>query len=455
MRIPTGALSLVAAIVAVGVIGAAIDAGVGDVPDTEQIDVAQRRFESHSWLCPPAPSSRGSLWVATDEEDARVGFEPQEGEASALAGSSLLRHAAFKKAVNIVGYDASVIATATLVFGADDSPVGAGASACSDRAADEWYFAQGSTEVGLNQRIVLYNPFPEEASVQMRLFTTEEARAQAGLSGIDVPANEFVIVDFKEKTNPELGKVGTEIIASRGRVVAWRWLVATDDEQAKGAEFSLGATATATSWYFPDGAQDDDTFTSLFLMNPTDQEASVSVSVRTNGRLIQPPGLEEFVVPPETARPLRLRQVLEDQELPPTFGIVVESTTPLIAERMIASTGEQPGRSSEVGAAAPAERWSLPPVGTSVDNDRLVVLNPANERVDVSVKLTRAEGSPLEPEQLQFSIKRGDRADVSLEQWRDESPFSVQVSASAPVVVERAGQYAGDRSSAIGVPLDD
>ena len=453
MRIPTGAVGLVAAIVAVGVLGAALEVGVEDVVQVEELALTDERFESKTQLCPPGTSGGGALWAATADEEARVAFEPPDREAVPLAAQGVVRKEASEKAVDVVGYDAPITAAATLEFG--NPAIGAGAAACALAASDHWYFAQGSTENGFRQRIILYNPFPEEASVRMTLYREKKKpKSPSLLSDLSVPARDHAVIDFEQATSPEFGKVATEIVASRGRIVAWRSMVVQAEGRPEGAEFSLGTSELSSNWYFPAGASDDDTFTSVYLMNPSEQEASVRVSLATPKRLLEHPSLEQIIVPPTSSLPLDLRNALSLEEIPEEFGIIVDSTAPIVAERTVGSTGTESGRSSEVGAISAAKTWSLPPVGTGAEDDRLTVLNPGSKASEVTVVLARTEG-PVQPDQLQVRVKRGTSVTLSLANWQGQAPFAALVTGTRPIVVERTAQYAGDRSSAIGIPLGE
>jgi hypothetical protein len=448
VRLPSGVLGLTAAILAVGVIGAAIDAIADDVTQGGQVDVGPDRFESMTRLCPPATGASGALWVTSGEEPARVALEPQDREATPLAERSLLRTAAQPNAVDVVGYDATVSASATFAFEGE----GAGATACGAEPSEQWFFGQGSTSNEFDQRIVLYNPFPEEASVRINLYTDEGRRSPASLTDIAVSANGRKIVSFLEDTDPTLGRVGAEVVASRGRIVAWRETIVTADELPNGTEFSLGATAPATRWYFPTGAWGAETVTNINVLNPSDAEASLKVQLATEDEIL--PSLEQVVIPPDSTGLLDLERVFRGDNIPPSFSVTITSTVPVVAERTIGSTGEQPGRSSEVGAAGPALEWTLAPVGVGSTADRLTVLNPNKQGVELQVTLVRAEGPPLQPDGLQQKVRGGRILTLPLERWRDEGPFTAVVSGDGEIVAERSAQYRNDRSTAIGVPSE-
>jgi hypothetical protein len=448
-------MSLVAVVVGVGVLGIAVEAAVEDVGRGEHT-VPDVRYESHTQFCPPpVAGGSGTLWAATTTEGADVRFEPQEDDARALPAEALVTKPAFPgEPVDVVGYGAPLAASVTQSIG--EPSAGVGAAACSLTASDHWYFAQGSSQNDIIERLVLYNPFPAEAVVRVTTFRENQSDAIALLSDVSVPADSHTVVDFQESIKPLAGQVGVEVVAKRGRVVAWRSMLVLAEDRPPGLELTLGATAPATTVYFPDGAGTVERSTSIVIMNPTEDEASVRLSLLTTKRPIEPPGLGEIAIPPMTARAIGLRAALEGQDPPDSFGIVVGSNRPIVAERTISSTGEQSGRASEVGTDITAGTWSLLPVAPRTSNDRLTILNPGDEAVDVTVTLAPIEGQASTPEALNVTVRGHRRAELLLDQFAERAPFVALVKASGPVVAERSGYAAAraDLVSAIGVPVD-
>jgi hypothetical protein len=458
-------LRLAAGVAAVALLGIAIEAAIEDVADVDSLTVAADRFESQTHFCPPptgltnadgepVEGAGGSIWVASGAEPARVGFEPHERETRDLRAGGLLTAGAFESAADVVGYDSGIAAGVTDWVG---SPaIGVGSVACSRTASDTWYFAQGSSQNGVVEQIVLYNPFPDAANVRVTTFRRGGSNAISGLSDVQVPANESTVVDFTKTLGPTEGEVGAQIVADRGRVVAWRSMTVQVEGRPVGLELTLGATEPSSTWYFPAGRRDDGAETGVVVMNPGEEQASVRLSLLTGGRPVVPPGLSELALAPGAAQRLPLDQALEGQRVPETFSLVVDSTVPIVAERTIVSTGEDLGRAAEVGSTATAESWVLLPVATETAGDRLLIMNPGGESVDVTVALNPLEQGSLTPGRLAVTIPSRRRVELPLDRWAGRAPFSAVVTATGPVVAERAG-YAtgrGDLVSSMGVPLD-
>jgi hypothetical protein len=224
-----------------------------------------------------------------------------------------------------------------------------------------------------------------------------------------------------------------------------------------GLELTLGATEPASTWYFPDGRRGDDVETSIVVMNPSESQASVRLSLLTAGRPVVPPLLGELAIAPGAAQRLPLEQALEGQRIPDSYSLVVESTVPVVAERAVLSTGTDAGRSAEVGSPSTAETWVLLPVATEAAGDRLIVMNPGGESVDVTVRVNPLDGASFDAERLAVTIPARRRVELPLARWAGSAPLSTVLTATGPVVAERSG-YAtgrGDLVSSMGVPLDE
>src|SRR5262249_11185359 len=69
---------------------------------------------------------------------------------------------------------------------------------CATRAATEWLFAAGATPRGVNQWLVIDDPFAADAKVDVLLRTTEGLRQPEALHGLDVARRSRVIVPIHE-----------------------------------------------------------------------------------------------------------------------------------------------------------------------------------------------------------------------------------------------------------------
>lgn len=448
-----GALAAFLVVALLGGIG--FDALRGDaearrVPETPVV------FEERSVYCPPAPlegASEATLVLGTATgEGVPVGIA-DEDQTDLAAGRILTQKGTGSAAV--VGYGAEILGSALATF-TGDVP-GLGAARCSKTASTHWYFAEGSSALGADQRLVIYNPFPDEAVVAVSLFTPDGQQGNANLSeGIAVPARETTVIELNRYIRQQPA-VGAVVVANRGRVIAWRAMQDDGEGRPNGVQFTLGATAPANQWFFPEGAVDDDTHERISLLNPSEEEAVAIVSLSSSEQTIQPPELLEVVIPPRTLQRIALRDFVggSDSNLGGA-GVIIRTTSGrLVAERTVYYESDSvTGTASEVGAARTSPEWYVGPAVRKPDSDHVVLLNPGAEPVTVSLSLLNEQQDLLQPGALQdLALEPGTQLRVAVDRWTAGSIYSVRVEADGDVVAERMAVQDSEVASVMGVPL--
>lgn len=324
---------------------------------------------------------------------------------------------------------------------------GSAAARCSPEASSHWYFAAGTTAIGHDERLLLHNPFPEEAVVRITLFTQVSDIVKSGLSDVAVPAGGTQEVRLNRVVVPR-SLLGAEVSAVRGRVVAWKSVIARPREGARGLSFSLGATEAASRWFLAHGLIGPGVKESISVLNPSDRELTVTVSLAASDRAAQPAGLMDVSVPPRSARRLTLGKGTFPGSAKKPVGVsaTVVSTNGVefIAEREVSygrDLGE--GVTAELGAATPARSWLLTPPGPESESDSLAILNPTarDGRVDVLLRSEQGAGQPASLQGLR--IGAGLRLEVPLSRWTSSGPPVVALVASDVAMV--AERYAYSR----------
>lgn len=459
VRSGEGTAAVVIALLLFG--GVALDAWGPKVSAGVTAAAPDPAFAARAVFCPPAlgkPASTSTLTAAVrGDEPVSVGVDPGSDERTDLAPESILEYKPpTAKAADVVGYGGAVDASA--VTSIDEPVEGVGAAACAPRAATRWLFPEGNSTVTHDERLLIYNPFPDEAVVRVVLLTQAGEQTKAGLSDLPVPSKDSITVAINDFLR-ERKVLGAVVTSARGRVVAWRLSIARPEEKASGVQMTLGATAPRGVWYFPEGGVGDGYQERLSIMNPGTEEATVEVSLVTPRRSLPATGLTEVAVGPRST----VAESLDAAMLPRDgggVGVVVRSTNgvPVVAERTVFyGTEELDGVASEIGAPAPASRWWLGPATSRPATDTAVFLNPGAEPVEVSLALLRSGGAALRPRALSgLRILPGGRLRVPLADATRGRPVGVLVEATGPVVAERFSYSAaaGDVASLMGIPLD-
>ena len=448
-----GALAAFLVVVLLG--GVAFDV-LADDADVNRVVDAPSVFEERSVYCPPPPlegASETTLVIAAAGGEAVPVGIADEDQTDLPAGRILTQRGTGSAAV--VGYGGEILASALATFSGESS--GTGAARCSKTASTHWYFAEGSSALGADERLVIYNPFPDEAVVAVTLFTPDGQQGNANLSeGIPVPARETTVIELNRYIQQQPA-VGAAVVANRGRVIAWRAMQDAGEGRPNGVQFTLGATAPSVQWFFPEGAVDASTHERVSLLNPSEEEAVVTISLASKEQTVQPPELLEVVVPPRTLQRVALRDYVggSDRNLGGA-GVIIRTTSgKVVAERTVYYGSDAvTGTASEVGAARTSSEWYVGPAVRKPDRDHLVLLNPGAERVSVSLSLLNEQQGLLQPGALtDLTMEPGTQLRVALDRWTAGGIYSVRVEADGDVVAERMSVQGSEVGSVMGVPL--
>ncbi len=336
-----------------------------------------------------------------------------------------------------------------------ESARGRGLAPCASAASDRWYLANGTTARDAAQVLVLFNPFPDDAIVDVS-FATEQGRDQPdALQGLPVRARSATRVNVSELVRRR-AVTATAVVARRGRLVVDRLQSFDGSEGRTGVSLALAAPAPAESWTFPAGLHQEGLTERWRLFNPGDRDAVVIIEVV--------PDSGEVPIPVERTVPARSQLVVDAAESSSVPGGTGHSSTvrsingvPVVAERELAGTSpsSRRGWSSMLGSPLVAERWVLA-TGPGADGvaERLVVHNPGAEPVRFSVTAL-ASGAPLAVPGLQdLELGPAQRRVLDMAASLERSPLPLVVEADGPVVVERDLSPAGAPgiSTLIGVP---
>lgn len=435
------------------VIGVALDFFAPEVGRPERLPVGGRRLFEQALLCPaPLDNTKGTAQLTVAAATEQATEFTVEGPTDRLLELQGLAARVFKMQSfgTAVGYRHPVVASST--YQISDPIEGAGAARCSRVASTRWYFPEGSSALGFDERLMIYNPFPDEAVATVTFLTPTGDVNRARLAeGIAVPAGEVRVVKVNEFVPPQ-NTLGAVVEMSRGRVVAWRMSILEPKEQPDGMQFTLGARDSALEWYMPAGSIEQGIDERITLMNPHRDEAVVSISLVTAQGTVQPPKLVEVRVAPETTTRVVLRESLgRGQQDLGGVGAVVRSLNDVgvIAERTLwYDLSAVTGVSSEIGASVSRERWIVGPALLKPTTDTLLIMNPGSEPARVDVEVLTESGATRPAYLRGLLVKAGTRRRIELR----EVGGVLLVTSDQPVVTERSATAGRDASAVLGIP---
>lgn len=425
---------------------------------------------SSAFFCAGATAADGGLANGT-LVIANAGAEPLSGTVTAYPSEGepvsrdLVVTAAGRTTVPLTEMVEAPYAAATVLLDGGDGvvelagtgPRGPSLTPCASAASRTWYFAEGITTRDASAVVSLLNPFPDDALVDMRFMTEEGQVTPEDLTGLTVPGRSLMAVDLAEHVQRR-EEVATSIEVRTGRLVAARLQAFDGTNGREGTSMALGAPSPGEVWYFPDGFVSDDVDERIQLFNPASTEASIQIDLTIAGGSAEPLLL---VVPPES----RLTVAAGDESRIPKdepHSLVVRELNGvgIVAERSIdaSRSGGPQGTAYALGARLTARRWVLAAGQTGDDTlAQLVVLNPSDSTARISVSLLNS-GSEFAVASLQdVEIGPGERWSANLGDSLREGPLPLVVTATQPVVVERAldTRDGPGISKAMGIPLRD
>lgn len=387
-------------------------------------------------------------WVPTGGGDRRTDVLPLPALDSVSLAAADAVEAPLMSA--IVEADGGGVVVEHVVSG----PRGSGVAPCAADASPTWYLANGTTERDSTQVLALFNPFPDDAVVDIA-FDTDEGRAEPQrLQGLPIAAGTTTWVRVEDHVRRR-ALTATSIVARTGRLVVDRMQRFNGDLGRFGVSLTLAAPALADTWAFPYGYFDEDVAETWHVYNPSDEVAIVLLDVvPAEGQAPEP---VEMTVDPR-------RQVLIDPvalELVPagtahSSTITSISGVPIVAERSTDARGSRRGWTSALGSPVVAPAWGFALGEASGATDEwIVVQNPGEVEVTFSV-LALAGGQELGIEGLQdLVVPPAGAVELRLGDRIRRTPLPIVVRGDGDLVVERDIYGVGRTgvSTVIGVPL--
>ena len=333
---------------------------------------------------------------------------------------------------------------------------GASVAPCASSPSATWYLANGTTERDARQVLAVFNPFPDDAVVDISFDTDEGRQDPRALQGLPVPPRSTTFVNVHDHVRRR-AVTAASVVARRGRVVVDR-VVSFDGALGRtGVSLSLAAPAASEVWWFPDGLVGDGISQSWHIYNPTDEEAVASLEVVPDEGAAPEP--VDLTLPPRT------QVVVTPDQVPNLPAGVAHSSVvrslngvPVVAERAldVRRPSARRGWSSMLGSPVAADEWVLPVGEVSGNVDQWVVVhNPGVESRSVSV-FALVGGRRLEVSGLQdLDVGPAGRIALRMGEHIERFPLPLLVVADGDVVVERDAYRVGRSgvSTVIGIPL--
>jgi Family of unknown function (DUF5719) len=330
---------------------------------------------------------------------------------------------------------------------------------CTRAAGADWYFAAGTTVEGSEHDLALFNPYGDDAIVDVEFVTDTGVQQPDGVQAFVIPRHSRVTVAVQDFV-PRQERIATHVHARVGRVVVERTQIFDGTVPAtgptrQGIAVSLGARAPATAWRIPAGTTENGGTASLSVANFGVTDASVEVHVVLVGDQTLAP--QTVSVPSGGVTPV---DVTGRVPLGTAFAVTATvraldgQRTPVVAELLESWSPESSttGVASTLGVAVTARRWVIP--GPDVAAVATVTVldaggRPATAEILPAAFVDRSSGATSEPE---LAIPPGRAKVFERVQVRRESNGALVVTANRPVVVGLTMLGADGASLSASVP---
>lgn len=328
---------------------------------------------------------------------------------------------------------------------------GAGVVPCSSRASTQWYFAAGSTDRGADEHLIVFNPFPDPATVDVTYFLPDGLRRPERAQGIPVPGGAAVNIRVGD-TQDRVLTIGAAVTTRTGRVVVARVQsfdgtgeVGATGAPPQGLSLTIGNPWASDDFVLADGRFGEGLATQVVVTNPGPHDSSVRLEIQ-----LDQPDVNGQPTPLTLKLPANSWKVLgpdELRQLPPGVPFSVRgrvtSGGPVVAEAWLFGNDPAVGHGVSVvqGMAVSATDWMLPVAVPEGVVDRLSVVS-TGPAATLSLLLVTADGSrvalPL-PADGPRGVGAGGRTSIDLAALLAEHPGSiVLVHADKPVVIARS-----------------
>lgn len=342
-------------------------------------------------------------------------------------------------------------------------PTGVARSACANDGSTEWVITSGSTVPGSRLQLVVFNPFPDDAVVDIDFVSEVGARSPEDLVALHVPAQSSRIIEIGDVVAAS-ESITSFVRLRSGRVIAEGIQSFDGSEDPLGLSVITGASATAESWTFA-GISPAVGPANIVVVNPSELQVRVDIEVYPSAdeRFIEP---FEIVLQPGQSDVVELAEVDRLSGIP-SFSVVARSLDgPLIVAgieqrpdvsepdplaTIVATEVDVPstGYASAVGEAV-AARSVYTIVDISPDDDRsaLHVFNPAADSFVTMKATVSAEGASRDI-QLEVGPQRTVRVPLA---ELGTGPYVLEIEATGPIIAAREITGLSSRSWSALVP---
>lgn len=316
-------------------------------------------------------------------------------------------------------------------------------ASCSNATSSDWYFADGFTVDNSTDHLVLTNPFPDTAIVDVTYALDGGSREPSALQGLVIPGNSVVVRDLGAEGALQQSRLAVHVHATFGRVVAGKQQRFVGGNRL-GYVMALGAPSLDSQWWFADGERGAGITEEYLIYNPGDETVETDVvllGIGADQGVDADLTTQTVNVPPRSVESFAVSSLAG---LPDGRHSVVVSTAgdqAVVVERALSRpVGDDQVPNTTVVLGSPsqyvAQTWHVP-IGVDFGvADALVVYNTSFTEGTVTVSVLGPGGAQPLPGLEDLPLAASGLLSISLE---DPAALNgpLVVTATTRVVVER------------------
>jgi hypothetical protein len=300
---------------------------------------------------------------------------------------------------------------------------------------------------GAEEYLALFNPFGDDAIVDVTALTDTGIQAPAEVQGLVVPRRSRMTVAVHDIVRRQ-ALVGLEVQARLGRVVAERSHRYDGTDGRSGLAVSLGVVSTAPRWDIPVGDAGNGIATAVVIANFGTQPVRVLVTSALGTAELAPERME--------LAGGAIASVDPASRLPAgsAYSVVVSGRagSRVVAESVGAAPAGRTGAATLAGAPRPSKRWAFAAVRTPERGSRIVVANPTTRPLTVEL-LVYTPGSTTGPTSAPaIALPAGGRVAFDVDALGYGADRVAVVQADGPVVAGRVSDD-GTLGWSLGTPM--
>ena len=419
--------------------------------------VPEGRRISSSWFCPGAAGGDGvtSAYVNISNPGdtdllatvTMMGPEKSTQEPVTVAPRSRTQFEFLRGAtVGVVVPHVELVGTTGTVEQQLDFPGGDVTSQCAPDTSPTWYFADGFTAEGSKERIVVTNPYPDPAVVDLTFTTKDGPRRPANLLGLVIgprTARSFSMPDIGAADEVRLA---VSVSATTGRVVVSR-IQHYLGLGRLGYSTTVGVPRPLGQWWFTSGRTGAQVEELLIAHNPADTDASVQVTFFgegiTNGLPVDENNVaatptQEITVPAGGIVAINTAQVADLPKGDHAMVVSVLNGPDIVVEHVLSQStpnGSFTAVTNGLADGLVSNSWRLPSGLVGGALNAVSVLNTTATEGTFTVSAFGPGGKVAIPGLENVAI--GSASVVSLNVPADVPQGEVQIDATVPVAVQR------------------